>query len=80
VFADTFIEHSREMRIQGGDPLRFLRSFLRSHYPNRPLSRLGMTVQYASILFAYGKLKQSDLDLLVPGIAEIIGDAMILAL
>lgn len=31
VFANTFIEQSREMRIQGGDPLRFLKSFLKSH-------------------------------------------------
>jgi len=63
--------------MQGGDSLRFLKSFLRSHYTDRPLSRLGMTVQYASILFAYGTLRQHDLDLLVPRIADVIGDAMI---
>lgn len=52
----SFLEQSHTLRARFEDPLRFLRSFLRSHYTARPLSALASVVQLCSEIAAYEDL------------------------
>eukprot|EP00286_Rhodomonas_abbreviata_P029020 CAMPEP_0181316090 /NCGR_PEP_ID=MMETSP1101-20121128/15711_1 /TAXON_ID=46948 /ORGANISM="Rhodomonas abbreviata, Strain Caron Lab Isolate" /LENGTH=417 /DNA_ID=CAMNT_0023423317 /DNA_START=216 /DNA_END=1466 /DNA_ORIENTATION=- len=51
----SFLETCASLRARFDDPLRFLRSFLRSHYAARPLSALATVVQMLGELTAYGE-------------------------
>ena len=48
-FARAFIEQAEDTYKQAQDPLRFLKSFLRSHYPSRPVNALACLSQVLEI-------------------------------
>ena len=55
-FARAFIEQAEDTYKNGQDPLRFLKSFLRSHYPSRPINALACLSQVLAILRAHAAL------------------------
>ena len=52
----SFLATCRELRQRSSDPLRFLKSFIRSHYPSRPLACLAMVAQLMAELSAYSSI------------------------
>ncbi len=50
------------LRQRANDPLRYFKSFIRSHYPNRPMSCLAMVAQLMAELAAYGGLESGESD------------------
>jgi len=52
----SFLATCRELRERSSDPLRFLKSFIRSHYPSRPLACLAMVAQLMAELSAYSSI------------------------
>lgn len=57
-FARAFIEQAEDTYKQAQDPLRFLKSFLRSHYPSRPVNALACLSQVLAILRAHAVLEE----------------------
>ena len=53
----SFLETCRGLRERSRDPLRFLKSFIRSHYPSRPLASLAMVAQLMAELSAYSRVE-----------------------
>jgi len=49
----SFMDTCRGLRDAGKDPLRFVKSFIRSHYPGRPLAGLAMVAQIMAELAAF---------------------------
>lgn len=76
-FSEKFLEQAEETCRKGDDPLRFIKSFLKSHYPsqcNREINALACLSQILAVLRAHAVL-----DTITPQrqtIAEKIGETM----
>lgn len=55
-FAGSFLEQAEATCKQHQDPLRFIKSFLRSHYPSRPVNALACLSQLLAVLRAHAVL------------------------
>ena len=60
IFVQTFLEHINKLRNNHEDPLRFVKSFLRSHYPAAPLSALACLVQILILVRAYAPSSKEE--------------------
>ena len=52
-FAGAFLEQAEASYVKGEDPLRFIKSFLRSHYPSRAVNALACLSQMLAVLRAH---------------------------
>jgi len=52
-FAEAFLKQAQDTCKTGSDPLRFIQSFLRSHYPSRPINALACLSQLLAVLRAH---------------------------
>jgi hypothetical protein len=55
-FSEKFLEQAEQTCSKGDDPLRFIKSFLKSHYPSRPLNALACLSQILAVLRAHAVL------------------------
>jgi len=56
----SFLMTCQGLRQRASDPLRFFKSFIRSHYPSRPLACLAMVAQLMSELSAHGGFEADE--------------------
>jgi len=80
LLARAFITEARRTRQRGSDPLRLVRSFIRSHYSAEPLSALALCAQLSALLLGFGSATPSDVEHLSPPIAELMSGAACSAL
>jgi len=52
-FAEAFLMQAQDTCKTGSEPLRFIHSFLRSHYPSRPINALACLSQLLAVLRAH---------------------------
>ena len=51
-----------DLQVDGKDPLRFVKSFIRSHYPGRPIACLAMVAQIMAELTAFNETAEGETD------------------
>eukprot|EP00960_Hanusia_phi_P076921 768628-Hanusia_phi.AAC.18 len=75
IFVQTFLEQIGTLRNNHEDPLRFVKSFLRSHYPAAPLSALACLVQILILVRAYApSLKEENQGDVIFQFAVLVAD------
>jgi len=78
--AQSFFVQAMESKERGGDPLRLVRSFMRSHYSSQNLSAFVLSSQLSALLMGYGSLSADKVDALAPALAELVRTTAHLAL
>ena len=81
-FAAAFLEQAEATFLKGEDPLRFVKSFLRSHYPSRAVNALACLSQLLAVLRAHTEelkmtpIRENIANKLAESLAGMCHDAM----
>jgi hypothetical protein len=75
-FAEKFLKQAEDTCKKGDDPLRFIKSFLKSHYPSRPLNALACLSQVLAVLRAHAVLEEitPERDTIAKKLGETLAD------